>query len=79
MWYVYVLKSGADNKLYVDPTNDIARRLTEHNSRQADSTRNRTPLRIKPYFAVKDKARAIALERYLKNALGRTFLQKRIL
>jgi putative endonuclease len=66
MWYVYVLKSAADNKLYVGSTNDIARRLTEHNSGQVDSTRNRAPLKPGAYFAVKDKPRAIALEQYFK-------------
>ncbi len=79
MWYVYILKSAIDNKLYVGSTNDIARRLTEHNSGKVDSTKNRTPLRLETYFAVKDKSRAIALEQYFKTGSGRAFLQKRIL
>ena len=68
-----------DNKLYVGSTNDIARRLTEHNSGKVDSTKNRTPLGLEAYFAVKDKSRAIALEQYFKTGSGRAFLQKRIL
>ena len=68
-----------DNKLYVGSTNDIARRLTEHNSGKVDSTKNRTPLSLEAYFAVKDKSRAIALEQYFKSGSGRAFLQKRIL
>jgi putative endonuclease len=79
MWYVYILKSAIDNKLYVGSTNDIARRLTEHNSGKVGSTKNRTPLRLEAYFAVKDKSRAIALEQYFKTGSGRAFLQKRIL
>jgi len=79
MWYVYILKSAIDNKLYVGSTNDIARRLTEHNSGKVDSTKNRTPLRLEAYFAVKDKPRATALEQYFKTGSGRAFLQKRIL
>jgi putative endonuclease len=79
MWYVYILKSAIDNKLYVGSTNDIARRLTEHNSGKVDSTKSRTPLRVEAYFAVKDKPRAVALERYFKTGSGRAFLQKRIL
>ena len=79
MWYVYILKSAIDNNLYVGSTNDIARRLTEHNSGKVDSTKNRTPLRLEAYFAVKDKSRAIALEQYFKTGSGRAFLQKRIL
>jgi putative endonuclease len=79
MWYVYILKSANDNNLYVGSTNDIARRLTEHNSGKVDSTKNRMPLRLEAYFAVKDKSRAIALEQYFKTGSRRAFLQKRIL
>jgi putative endonuclease len=53
MWYVYILISAIDSNLYVGSTNDIARRLAEHNSGKVDSTRNRTPLRLEAYFAVK--------------------------
>jgi predicted GIY-YIG superfamily endonuclease len=79
MWYVYILISAIDSNLYVGSTNDIARRLAEHNSGKVDSTRNRTPLRLEAYFAVKGKSRAIALEQYFKTGSGRAFLQKRIL
>ena len=68
-----------DKNLYVGSTNDIARRLTEHNSGKVDSTKNRTPFSLEAYFAVKDKSRAIELEQYLKTGSGRAFLQKRIL
>ncbi len=64
MWYVYVLRSLTDNNLYVGSTNDISRRLSEHNSGKADSTKNRT--------------RAVELEQYFKTGSGRAFLQKRI-
>jgi putative endonuclease len=79
MWYVYILRSAMDRNLYVGSTNDISRRLTEHNFGKVDSTKNRTPLRLEAYFAVKDKSRAIELEQYLKTGSGRAFLQKRIL
>jgi hypothetical protein len=32
MWYVYILKSATDNKLYVGSTNDIARRMIVYNA-----------------------------------------------
>jgi putative endonuclease len=79
MWYVYILRSARDKKLYVGSTNDIARRLTEHNSGKVDSTRNRRPFGLEAYFALGHKSRAIELERYLKSGSGRAFLQKRIL
>jgi putative endonuclease len=76
--HIYI-EDAIDNKLYIGSTNDITRRLTEHNSGKVDSTKNRTPLRLEVYFAVKDKARAITLEQYFKTGSGRAFLQKRII
>ncbi len=79
MWYAYILRSAIDKNLYVGSTNDIRRRLTEHNSGKVDSTKNRIPLSLEAYFAVKDKSKAIELEQYFKTGSGRALLQKRIL
>jgi putative endonuclease len=79
MWYVYVLRSSIDNNLYVGSTNDIKRRLDEHNSGKVDSTKARLPLSLEAYFAVHDQSGAIALEKYLKTGSGKAFLNKRIL
>ena len=79
MWYVYFLKSTKDKNLYVGSTNDIRRRLTEHNSGIVDSTKYRMPFELEAYVAVKDKAKAIQLEQYFKTGSGRAVLQKRIL
>jgi predicted GIY-YIG superfamily endonuclease len=79
MWYVYILKSLKDNELYIGSTNNIQRRLNEHNSAMVDSTKSRIPLRLKAYIAVKDKAKAIELEQYFKTGSGKAILQRRIL
>ena len=79
MWYVYILRSSTDKNLYVGSTNDINRRLTEHNLGKVDSTKNRTPLNMEAYFAVKELSRAIELEKYFKTGSGRAFLNSRIL
>ena len=79
MWFVYVLRSLKDNELYIGSTNDVRRRMGEHNSARVDSTKGRTPLRLEAYIAVKYKARAIELEQYLKTGSGRAVLEKRIL
>jgi predicted GIY-YIG superfamily endonuclease len=79
MWYVYILRSLRDNDLYIGSTNDIKRRLTEHNSGMVDSTKGRIPFRLEAFIAVKDKTKAIELEQYFKSGSGRVILQKRIL
>jgi putative endonuclease len=79
MWYVYVLRSVKDKDLYVGSTNNIRRRLTEHNSGRVDSTKRRLPFILEAYIAVKDKVKAIELEQYFKTGSGRALLNKRIL
>ncbi|NLL90082.1 MAG: GIY-YIG nuclease family protein [Dehalococcoidales bacterium] len=79
MWYVYILRSINDNALYIGSTNDIERRIDEHNSGKVDSTRSRRPFNLEAYIAVKDKNKAIELEQYLKTGSGRAILNKRIL
>ena len=79
MWYVYILRSELDGHLYIGSTNNMQRRLIEHNSARVDSTKNRVPLKLEAYVAVKYKERAIALEQYFKTGSGKALLQKRIL
>ncbi len=79
MWYVYILRSRMDNNLYIGSTNNIGRRLSEHNSGKVDSTKSRLPFSLEAYVAVKDKAKAVELEQYFKTGSGRALLQKRIL
>jgi predicted GIY-YIG superfamily endonuclease len=76
---VYILRSVKDKDLYVGSTNNIRRRLNEHNSGKVDSTKRRIPFSLEAYIAVKDQAIAIELEQYFKTGSGRALLQKRIL
>ena len=79
MWFVYILKSLKDGDLYVGSTNNLRRRLADHNSGEVDSTRHRAPFTMKAYIAVRDEAKAIELEKYFKTGSGKSILCKRIL
>ncbi len=79
MWYVYILRSQVDKKLYVGSTNDLKRRLREHNDGSCESTRDRRPLELEAYIAVREEAVARSLEKYLKSGSGIAALRKRIL
>lgn len=59
MHYLYVLKNSVDDKLYVGSTNDLRRRLLEHNSGKVQSTKARAPFELRYYeaFHVEDDAR----------------------
>ena len=60
-------------------TDNVRRRLTEHNSGKVDSTKGRIPFSLEAYIAVRDQNKAIELEQYFKTGSGRALLKKRIL
>jgi len=79
MWYVYILESEKDGKHYIGSTNDLGRRLEEHNSGQVAATAPRRPLRMVSFIAVETEGQARTLEQYLKSGSGFSFIKKRIL
>jgi len=46
MYYVYILKSKKDNNLYLGSTDNLKKRLKEHNSGEVFSTKSRIPFEI---------------------------------
>ncbi len=71
MHYVYILKSGKNGKLYKGCTNDLKRRVREHNSGQSTFTGNNGPWKLIYYEAFADKSEAIREERFLKSGKGK--------
>jgi putative endonuclease len=60
MYYVYVLKSIRHNRLYFGVTNDVKRRLSEHNDGMSISTRPYRPYALvyfEAYLARSDAER----------------------
>ncbi|MEA2020143.1 MAG: GIY-YIG nuclease family protein [Patescibacteria group bacterium] len=78
MFYVYVLLSEKDGKRYIGYTEDLRKRVKEHNSGKVKSTRHRRPLHLIYYEACLNKKDAKAREKYLKGAWGYKFLDKRL-
>ena len=79
MYYVYVLRSRKDERLYTGYTNDLRRRLAEHKTGANVSTRSRLPLNLIYYEAYTSQADAKAREFRLKNSSGaRTALKRRL-
>ena len=78
MYYVYALLSQKDSKFYVGSTQDLRKRILEHNSSMVVSTRRRIPLDLVYYEACRNKADALHRERYLKTAYGKRFLKNRL-
>ncbi|MBI2524248.1 GIY-YIG nuclease family protein [Candidatus Peregrinibacteria bacterium] len=76
MYFVYVLESENQTHWYVGITDDIARRLAEHNTGQSIHTNKYRPWNVRSYVAFEDEMKARAFERYLKSHSGRAFAKK---
>ena len=75
--YVYILESERDrDRFYVGSTEDLRRRLTEHNSGKVPHTSKFGPWQIKNAIAFRDGEKASAFERYLKSGSGRAFAKR---
>lgn len=79
MFYAYVLKSQKDGKMYIGSTNDLKKRLLEHNNGKSFSTKNRRPLILiyyEAYYSLRDaRTRESKLKKF-KNSY--TELRKRL-
>lgn len=79
MYYVYVLKSEKDEKLYTGYTNDLRRRFVEHTTGKSTSVRSRLPVNLVYYEAYLSQVDAVARESRLKTSQGaRTALKRRL-
>ncbi|HBP01584.1 MAG: GIY-YIG nuclease superfamily protein [Candidatus Moranbacteria bacterium GW2011_GWE1_49_15] len=79
MLYVYMIKSEKDGNLYTGSTNDLRRRLSEHNKGLCESTKNRIPFKLIYYESYASEKDARSREKNLKlraNALSQ--LKRRI-
>lgn len=74
MHFVYLLESElSDKHWYVGCTNNLQRRLGEHNEGDTFTTKKYAPWKIRTYHAFSDLEKAIAFEKYLKSHAGRAF------
>ncbi len=78
MFYTYVLQSVKDGKWYTGSTNDVARRVQEHNAGLVESTRHRRPLGLVYYEACLSEKDARVREGYLKTTWGKRYLKHRL-
>ncbi|MCL5438591.1 MAG: GIY-YIG nuclease family protein [Patescibacteria group bacterium] len=70
MYYVYILQSLKDKGLYIGYTQDLKKRLKEHQSKESFSTKGRAPFLLIHFQGFMSKEDAIATEKYLKTTRG---------
>ena len=77
MYYVYVLQSKRDKHFYIGKTNNLERRLNEHNSGHTQSTKSRRPFVLIEYIQCDTEQDARVLEKEYKKGYKREELKRK--
>lgn len=78
MWYLYILRSEVKDKIYIGSTNDLKRRLEQHNRGHTKSTKRFAPWSIVYVEKFSEKKDARARELQLKNWKNRKRIESLI-
>jgi putative endonuclease len=78
MYFVYVIQSEVDKKFYTGFSEDVYKRLEQHNAGLVTSTKYRTPFRLVYFEASLNKEDAMHREKYLKTTYGKRYIKTRI-
>lgn len=62
--------------MYMGRSDDLKRRITEHNTGKVKATKNRRPLELIFYEAFKSKQDAIRREQYFKTGKGKSSIKQ---
>ena len=73
--YIYAIKSITRNYIYVGLTNNIDRRLEQHNGLQNKTTRSYAPFRTLLIEKCSDRIEARKREKYFKSGIGKEYLK----
>jgi len=76
MHYVYILKSRLNGEFYTGCTNNLQKRIREHNSGKVKWTSDSGPYDLIFYEAFTNKYDAFLREKWLKTGWGRNHISK---
>ena len=79
MYYVYLLRSvNFPEQTYCGYTEDLKKRLKEHNTGKSKHTAKYAPWELVSYHAFRESQKAREFEYYLKTGSGKAFANKRL-
>ena len=77
-YFVYVLKSEIDGRLYKGQTCGIDKRIIQHNSGKTKSTKGYKPWKLVYFETFETRDEAVLREKYFKTGSGREFLKGKL-
>ncbi|HDZ85571.1 MAG TPA: GIY-YIG nuclease family protein [Candidatus Moranbacteria bacterium] len=78
MFYIYILESTKNKNLYIGYTNNLRKRIREHNQGLNKSTKPYIPWKLIYYEACLNKEDAERRENYLKTSQGQRLTKRRL-
>ncbi len=75
-YWVYVIQSEKGNWTYIGHTNDVTRRLHDHNRGKMSSTRYHRPFKLIYTEEFSSRSEAMIKEKFLKSGKGRQIREK---
>ena len=72
------MKSKKDGKLYYGFTNNLERRIKEHNNKKVLSTKSRAPFELIYFENTGNIVEARKRERYFKSGFGRKYIKNKM-
>lgn len=79
MYYVYIIQSQQDKSYYTGVTEDLEKRIPEHNWHVTKYTKGKAPYDLIWHCIFKDKKKAYDFEKYLKSGSGFAFRNKHLI
>jgi putative endonuclease len=78
-YFVYILESEIDGRLYKGQTRDINKRILEHNSGKTKSTKGYKPWKLVYFEKFETRDEAVLREKFFKTGSGRELLKYKLL
>jgi putative endonuclease len=78
MFYTYVIRSKKNALWYTGYTNNLRKRLWQHNNGKSSYTKGRGPFDLIYYEACRDEIDGRSRELYLKSGMGKRYLKNRL-
>jgi len=77
VYYIYAIKSTIDNRIYIGFTENLEKRIKEHNQGKTKSTKGFRPWSLIYYETTETRIEARKREKYFKSGCGKEFLKNR--
>ena len=78
MYYTYVIESQKSKYWYTGSTDDLRKRLNQHNTGKSTWTKKGVPWKLIYYEACANREDATTREKYLKSGPGKRYLKNRL-